>query len=223
MKVQVFSFLLAALAAVTARPNGAPGCRANGTVIAAGMGVSTLAELGFTVTASPSTYSPGTPVQITINSATQRSFKGLLIYLNANDKPLLRSGIFDIPQGFKPGACNPSPEFAFVNDGLASTVTHDSPADKRVPFTLRWTPGPTSVGELSIRTVIALGQTQWQVLTPVALPSGNGAGNGTAVGIPPMGGWKKCIRAGSSGAPLSAPAAQAAGQIAAQGSASSGY
>jgi len=199
--MKVTLFLFASLSLVLAKPNGAPICKANATLVQAGMGPSTVADLGFTVTANPSSYSAGQPVTFTLSSTSQKTFKGLLIYVNKLTQPLLRSGKFEVPAGFQNGlGCNPTADAPFVNDDGASTITHTDESDKTLPFTLTWNPGMTSVGDLSIRAVVALAKTQWQVITPVPLPAGNQTAS--------MGGsgWKKCVKVGAAGS-NSAPSA----------------
>jgi len=179
----IYSLLIVALIAflstsVSAFSTGSGTCRAaaitdiptSGSPSMAGASAGTN---GFNFTSDVTSYTPGQKVTFTIGGI--QSFTGFLAIVEKDANTPV--GTFDVKTGTTitgnfPTACN----------NKATSITHDSPAVKAVPYTLTWTAPPSGTGAVTARVAVMISGRSFQFLN-VALTEG-GAVTSTTTAAP---------------------------------------
>ncbi|KAJ3114894.1 Potassium channel [Phlyctochytrium bullatum] len=187
--LSIVAAALVALPSVLALPTGAPRCLINKAGIS---GVHTrVADLGYTITVTPDTYTPGgEPIKITITGGPA-DFQGILTYatpgdasdadLDADKKILTHVGAFVLPEGLRAQTVESCTAAKVQNEAPESTITHSAPfASGKAPKELMWKPPAKDAGVVTINMAISTGSPssgQMTFVKPITIKSaGGGAG-----------------------------------------------
>jgi len=182
---------------VNALPSGAPGCNVNAagqmTPIDGEPSVESK-DLGYKLDVSESTYTPNTPITITLQNDIEPEFKGILIYASPASSPddTTRVGHFT---GFNPDNYRVNTDPCSCPASQQCGITHTSESPKPIPFELQFEL-PESMGDVIVSAVVVRnGAMDYQIVEDVVLSDGNGGGdvdngNGGACECRP----RKCLR-----------------------------
>jgi hypothetical protein len=146
---------------VLARPDGAPACVIRPNNIAKMGGQDT--DLGYRIQPSTTTFTVGTPLEITIKG--NAPYKGLLMYVEGSKNSKLRLGNFEIPNGFKSNADKCDADLVY---NQFSVITHASPALKQANTAFTWVPDLCENGIIRA-VIVGDSKEKWQILKPVEI------------------------------------------------------
>lgn len=198
--IAVIALLFVSAILAAAKPGGAPACAINAKNIEKGMGPPKGVR-DFSVKAEMNSYEAGKKMTFTVNSATAKTFKGVLCYVMPKSNAMMRVGKFMIPSGLRTNVQTCAKIQAKADTD--SVVTHSSSAAKPLPLKLEWMAPSTMMGDLELMcAMVGTGPSNWQILDPVILtgtgtaPTGGsgatgGAGTGGDMGMRKCKLWRK--------------------------------
>jgi Reeler domain/Eukaryotic cytochrome b561/DOMON domain len=118
----------------------------------------------FTLSMNSVSYSAGQSYTITVDSATQASFTGVILYATVGDTTS-KVGTFAAKSGFRRGGDN-----GWCSSSATTTIGHSSSATKTVPYTFTWFAPAEGTGTIKLRAIVVRGGASvWSVPTPLSV------------------------------------------------------